>query len=82
MSSQPITPPITETTTTTYSTYTVQLQTMELNVSAVFLVGIYDVSGELIEYKNLVMSGEDYQLWKSDDYVYYWVNVQLHKTSA
>jgi len=64
--------------TTTYSNYTVQLQTLELNVSATFSVGLYDVSGELIKYVNLKMAGRDYAKWTSDDFVYVWVNEQLH----
>ncbi len=76
--SQPIIPPITETNTTTYTTYTVQLQDMVLNTSATFIVAMY-AGEELIEFRTLVMEGEAYQLWKSDDYVYKWVDAQLHK---
>jgi hypothetical protein len=78
MSSQPIIPPIVETKTTTYTTYTVQLQDMVLNTSATFIVAMY-AGEELIEYRTLVMEGEAYQLWNTDSYVYKWVDAQLHK---
>jgi trans-2-enoyl-CoA reductase len=77
----PVAPPIIKTTVKTYESFTVELAIMQLNISATFSVKLYDASGTYIDMIMMTMSGEDYNKWTSDAYVYEWVNDQLHKTS-
>ena len=39
------------------------------------------MNSKFITNKVMIMSGEDYQNWTSDSYVYEWVNQQLQVTS-
>jgi trans-2-enoyl-CoA reductase len=77
----PVDPPVIKTTIKTYETFTVELATMQLNISATFSVKLFDASGVYVEMIMMTMSGEDYQKWTNDSYVIQWVNDQLHKTS-
>ena len=52
---------------------------MDLGVSANFLVYLFGEDGNLLTVKDMKMEGQDYQNWKSDDYVPEWVINQLRK---
>jgi len=77
--SNSVEPKITKTTTQTWSAFDVFLLSMELNVSATFQVKLYNGAGVFLELKIMKMEGIAYQNWKSDDYVYQWVNDTLHE---
>ena len=76
---EPVDPPVTVTTSVTYSSFSVSLVSLQLNQSASFSVTIYDANNSVIAFKTLVMSGQDYTNWTTDDYVYTWVNQQLQQ---
>lgn len=77
--SQSIQPPVEVVTSQTYNTYTVYNTSIILNTSATFFINIFDYSGNLVINKNLLMDGDAYKAWGGDDnYVYEWINGQLH----
>jgi hypothetical protein len=76
---QPVNPPVIETITQTYTSFSVQVISITLNTSATFCVSLYDDNSKYITNKNMIMSGSDYQNWTSDAYVYTWVNQQLQQ---
>jgi hypothetical protein len=76
--SQPINPPVIQTTTVTYSYFNVTLLSMIFNTSATFHVQLYDENNNLLIVKIMTMTGSDYSNWQgNDDYVYAWVNQQI-----
>lgn len=50
---------------------------VSLNNSATFWYGLMTDSMELLAQGNLVMSGEDYQLWDADEFAWYFIADQL-----
>jgi len=76
--SQPVNPPVIQTTTVTYSYFNVTLLNMVFNTSATFQIQLYDENNKLLTVQMMTMSGSDYSNWGgNDDYVYTWVNQQL-----
>ena len=77
--SNPITPPVVVVTSQTYARFNVTVMSLTLNVSARLNVQIFDSSMNQVNSITLIMEGADYAAWQgSDDYVYQWVNQQLH----
>lgn len=76
----PIVPPIEKTREPyLFSKMNIELTQLDLGVSANFLVYLFGEDGNLLTVKDMKMEGEDYQKWKSDDYVPEWVINQLRK---
>ena len=78
-SMNPVTPPVVVPSVKVYDFMRVNVLTINLGINALFSVQLYNAAGEFMENQNLWMDGEDYQKWTTDDYVYQWVNTQLHK---
>lgn len=77
--SQSVVPVLNIVTSQTYTRFNVTVQSLILNVSARFNVQIYDSSMNIVNSITLAMEGSDYAGWQGDDnYVYQWVNSQLH----
>jgi hypothetical protein len=77
--SQPINPPVEFKTSQTYQSYNVFQTFIALNTSALFMINIYDQSGNLATTTSLLMDGDAYKAWGGDDnYAYEWINSQIH----
>ena len=64
--------------TNTITDFSVLIRDVILNTRASLVVQCYDASGKMIEVKNLVLSGDDYQNWGADDqYIIRYVARQL-----
>ena len=75
MSTYQINPPI----QTIYNTMQITCTNIILNESATFSVLLFNNNNQLVLNKSFIMSGDDYQQWTTDDYVYNWVNAQLQQ---
>lgn len=53
---------------------------VSLNNSATFWYGLMTDSMELLAQGNLVMNGEDYEQWQTDEFAWDWVSDQLNLT--
>jgi hypothetical protein len=64
--------------TNTITNFSVVVRDVILNTRATLVVQCYDASGKVIEVKNLVLTGADYQNWGADDhYIVNYVARQL-----
>ena len=61
------------------TSFTVQVFTMELNISAEISAVVYTADRRIVDNKIYYLTGEEYDLWLSDDYLINWVRVQLEK---
>jgi len=76
--SQPINPPVEFKTSQTYQSYNVIQTMIALTTSALFMINIFDASGNLATTTSLLMDGDAYKAWGGDDqYAYEWINSQL-----
>lgn len=79
LSMNPVSPPVIIPTVKEYDFMRVNVLGINLGINATFSVQLYNAAGTFVDGKNMLMDGEDYQKWTTDDYVYEWVNAQLHK---
>ncbi len=73
----PLPVPTQRTETSVISSYTIQRLEVVPNTSAYITVQLYN-SETFISTMNLVLAGEEYQLWKSDDYLLDWIEAQIY----
>jgi hypothetical protein len=59
--------------------YTVQVVYIELNSYATIAASLFTADNHLVENKNYLLQGEEYQLWLSDSYLIEWVRIQIEK---
>jgi hypothetical protein len=74
-----IVPPATVTTVTVICKFTIKRVEVQLKQSAQIVVDLIDTNGNYAGTKYLVMSGNDYTNWGSDDdYLINWVKTNLN----
>ena len=56
----------------------IYIQQLELNTKAVLTVYLYDETNVCRDTQILIMEGQDYQNWTSDEYVFDWVCQKLN----
>lgn len=59
--------------------YTIQVVYIELNSYANIAASLFTADGSLVDNKNYILKGEEYDLWLSDDYLIEWVRLQIEK---
>lgn len=60
------------------SSYTIQRLEVIPNTSAYITVQLYNPDELFVATMNLVLAGEEYQAWKSDDYLLAWIQTQIY----
>lgn len=75
--------PFNEVTTKTAVRFALDIASLELGVSAIFRISLYDVDDNCFANKYVTIEGQDYLKWGTDDsYVLKFVSVKLGLTLA
>lgn len=75
--------PFNEVTTKTAVRFSLDIANLELGVSAIFRISLYDVNDNCFANKYVTIEGEDYLKWGTDDsYVMKFVSAKLGFTLA
>lgn len=80
MSTQPYVLPIPtqRTEVSTISSYGIQRLEVIPNTQANITVQLFNADQVFVCTLSMVMAGEEYQLWKSDDYLLAWIETQIY----
>ena len=61
------------------TSYTIQVSNIDLNKSAEIFAVVFTADRRIVDNKIYYLTGEEYDLWLSDDYLINWVRIQLEK---
>jgi len=73
-----VSPPIPKIVARVWAYFDIEVLSIVLNTSATIIVKLYDEHHAPIESIALLLAGEEYQLWTTDDYLISWTNEKLH----